>query len=161
MKVNYQRVFLLLLALVLLGAVPGVRAQEEEPGITLRLSRDFGYGSGIEAQGRFSYRVEGPDDLVRVEFYMDDTLIGTDEEAPFRLQFDTGQYELGLHRMSAIGYTAGGQELASNIITREFVSAETGIRSAVLTLGGAILLVAVFSVLSYVLTRRGGGSRSY
>lgn len=161
MRVNYQRVFLLLLILVLLGAVPGVHAQEEEPGITLRLSRDFGYGSGVQAQGRFSYRVEGPDDLVRVEFYMDDVLIGADEEAPFRLQFDTGQFELGIHRMHAIGYTADGQELTSNVITREFVSAESGIRTAVLTVGGAILLVAVFSVLSYVLTQRGGGSRSY
>src|SRR5690606_24317745 len=110
MKMNYQRILLWLLSVMLLAAVPVVLAQEEEQGITLSLSRDFGYGSGIQAQGRFSYRVEGPDDLVRVEFYMDETLIGTDEEAPFRLQFDTGQFELGLHRMNAIGYTADGRE---------------------------------------------------
>ena len=51
-------------------------AQEEAPALSLRLNRDFGYGSGLQIQGRLSYRVDAADDVVRVEFLLDDEVIG-------------------------------------------------------------------------------------
>ncbi len=120
-----------LLAAVLLNllAVIVVSAQSEE--LTLSFSRDFGYSSGTgDIQGTFSMKVRGPDDLVRVEFYIDETKIGEDTDAPFRLQFITDNYPLGLHEMYAVGYTADGREYRSKVVTANFVSADEGWQAA-------------------------------
>lgn len=104
--------------------------------LSLRLSRDFGYASGTGSiQGTFSMRVTGPDDLARVEFFIDEEKIGEVSQAPFNLRFTTDNYSLGNHRMVAIGYTEDGAELRSNEIRAEFVSASEGMKAA-----GSILI---------------------
>lgn len=149
--------FSVFLALTLcLLAVSAAFAQDE--GITLKMSRDFGYSSGTgDIQGLFSMKVTGPDNLVRVEFYIDETMIGEITAAPFRLQFTTDDYPLGLHNMYAIGYTSDGQELRSRVLTGNFVSAEAGWDSAgkILVPMVSVLLVAILLavVLPAVLTR--------
>lgn len=90
--------------------------------MTLRLRRDFGYGAGTQIRGTFSIRVSGPETLERVVFLLDDAPIGEDIEAPFSWQFRTENYSLGLHTLSAVGYTNSGEELRSNTIVRNFVS---------------------------------------
>ena len=147
-----------LLMLVLLLARPSqlVAAQEDEPQLELRLSRDFGYGSGLQIQGRFSYRVSGPDDLVRVQFLLDDEVIGEATEPPFRLRFQTGDYELGWHTLSAVGYTADGRELRSETLQRNFVPAQNSIYIIIAAAG----LIVAFRAVSYFLTRdRSGGQQ--
>jgi hypothetical protein len=57
---------------------------QDEPALELRLSRDNGYGFGNEMQGKFSYRVNGPDNLVRVEYLMDGEVIAESTSEPFR-----------------------------------------------------------------------------
>jgi len=114
-------VFILLLQGFIILPAHHVLAQEDT-SLTLKLNRDFGYGLGNQMQGRFSYRVSGPDDLERVVFLLDGESIGEDNEAPFRLQFQTDDYALGPHAMSAVGYTSSGIELHSNVIDRKFVS---------------------------------------
>jgi hypothetical protein len=107
-------------------------AQDGEE-LRLRLNRDFGYsaiGSG-QIQGTFSMIVSGPEDLSRVVFYLDDQVLDEVVEAPFRLRFVTDNYALGDHSLSAIGYTADGRELRSNIIRTEFVSASAGLGDCV------------------------------
>lgn len=106
-----------------------VHAQETE-SLDLRLSRDFGSSLGGRISGTFSYRVTAPDDVVRVEFYLDDQLIGEDGERPYRLQFQTGNYELGSHTLYAIGYTNDGISYPSNPINREFQSGQDSTRTA-------------------------------
>ncbi len=117
-------------------------AQEGADIISLRLSRDFGFGMGANIQGTFSYRVSGPDNLVRVVFLLDGEEIGEDAEAPFRLQFRTETYALGVHTMSAEGYTNDGRTLQSNVIQRQFVSGSESTKVA-LWLIVPILLIAV------------------
>ena len=121
---NFIHLFrLLLVVMCMLVFVSPVLAQETNP-LTLRLNRDFGYSSGTgQIQGTFSMRVSGPDNLSRVEFQIDGNTIGEATAAPFNLRFETGQFELGIHTMSAIGYTSDGRELRSNEITAEFVPA--------------------------------------
>lgn len=134
------------LTLVLSGATA---VAQSEDGLTLSLSRDFGTGLASGIQGTFSYRVSGPDDLVSVSFYMDDQLIGEDSEAPFRLQFKTDNYAVGVHTLYATGVTQDGRELTSNTINRNFLSSSEANRSMVtivvpillLALGGVILRV--------------------
>lgn len=112
-----------------LAGVSVVYAQEPPP-LTLRLNRDFGSSFGTRISGTFSARVNAPDEVVRVAFFIDDTQIGVDSEAPFRLQFRTSTYGLGIHTIQAIGYTQGGEELASNQLQREFISSSSGISQA-------------------------------
>jgi hypothetical protein len=161
--VKYLRVFvsLLLLSFILPAAV---HAQESEDQLTLSLNRDFGYGGfGGEIQGRFSFRASGPADLEQVAFYMDGQLVGNADAAPFRFQFSTGDYSPGIHTLSAIGYTTGGETLHSNQLTRHFLTAEeahdatTGL---VFPLLGALAAIAVIGVVVTALLGRRKGTKT-
>ncbi len=100
-------------------------AQTEDKQLSLRLSRDFGYSSGRgDIQGTFSMKASGPEDLERVVFLIDEEIIAEINEPPFNLRFNTDNYPPGIHRMSAVGYTSSGQELISNEIQAEFVTAQ-------------------------------------
>lgn len=153
-KIN---VALLIAALLSLLVITAVSAQTEE--LTLSFSRDFGYSFGTgDIQGAFSMKVSGPADLARVAFYIDDTKIGEDAEPPFRLQFNTDNYPLGVHKMYAVGYSTIGREYRSKVVTANFVSADEGWQAAskiiiplVAVVFGAILL----SVIVPMLTGRG------
>jgi DNA-directed RNA polymerase subunit RPC12/RpoP len=144
----------------LLLATPALA--QEDNSLSLRLSRDFGYSSGSgQIQGTFSMHVTGPANLARVDFFIDGKQIGEAAKAPFSLQFSTGSYPLGIHKISAVGYTSDGKELHSSEVTAEFVSADQGLKSTgkiaipILVFSGlAVLLSALFPVLT------GRGKRS-
>lgn len=113
---------LVCLLLAALSTLTPIQAQEND--LILRVSRDWGYsGFSGDIQGNFSFHVEGPADTVKVEFYIDDQLIGTDTEAPWRYPFQTDDYPLGPHQMKAIGHTASDATLVSNVVTYTFVTA--------------------------------------
>jgi len=145
----------LILGCLLLGMMMvGTAVAQSNNTLTLRLSRDFGTGIGSNIQGTFSYRVSGPDNLVSVTFYLDDQIIGEDSEEPFRLQFKTEDYSLGVHTFSAIGLTKEGQELTSNSLTRNFISGSDATRST-LYIAAPILLLSFGGIfISWWLTSR-------
>jgi hypothetical protein len=147
-------------------------AQSEEEILSLRLSRDFGYSSGSgDIQGTFSLRASGPDDLVKVIFFMDEQVMGEITQAPFSLRFSTDDFSPGIHRMTAVGYTSAGQELHSNEIQAEFVTAEQGYQQTlkfILPLFGFIALAVLISLLFPMILTRGkttslspGAARNY
>ena len=148
-----KKLFLTTILLTLFIFQP-VLAQDSNE-LNLRLSRDWGYSSGTgKIQGLFTLRATGPENLERVVFYIDDQVIGESTETPFRLQFDTDNYPLGVHTIQARGYTRDGREISSNQYRQEFVSAETGWQSgakiALPIIGivfGVILLTFLFPVL--------------
>jgi hypothetical protein len=120
-------------------------AQEED--LVLRLRRNFGYGGSGEIQGLFSMIAEESDIVTRVVFYIDEQAIGEDQEAPFQVQFSTDSYSLGMHSLSATGFTEDGDEIQSNIIQIEFVSAEAGWKAGLeLVLPMLVILAVVFGV---------------
>jgi hypothetical protein len=147
-------------------------AQTEEEQLSLRLSRDFGYSSGTgDIQGTFSMRVSGPDDLVRVVFFIDEQPLGDSTVPPFRLRFSTDDFPTGIHRLAAVGYSSSGKEYRSNEIQAEFVTAQQGWQQAlkfILPLLGFIALAVIISLLFPMLISRGkttslqpGAARSY
>lgn len=161
-------VTLLTLVLVISG-VTAAAAQDGE-ALSFRLSRDFGYGGfGGEIQGTFSYRVDGPATLARVEFLLDGQVIGEDSESPFRFQFHTGTYALGQHSLSATGYTSDGQILQSETLVRNFVEAgaASDFLARFLVPIGALIAVAVLvpTIISIISERRNptplGAARKY
>ncbi|UCH61278.1 MAG: hypothetical protein JSV61_07290 [Anaerolineales bacterium] len=125
---------------------------QQEGEIVLSLSRDFGYSSGTgKIQGTFSMKVSGPVSLSRVIFLVDGIQIGEDAEVPFKFQFRTENFELGIHTLQAIGFTSDGKELRSNEQRREFVSAEQGWKAAGKIVIPLVVIVIVAMLLSTLL----------
>lgn len=147
-----------ILAVLWFAAMHPVLASAQA-ALSLRLSKDFGYSSGTgKIQGTFSMKASGPDNLSRVIFYIDGKQIGEVSQAPFNLQFNTDSYSLGIHTLSASGYTTDGAELQSNEIKAEFVTASQGWQAA-LKIAIPIIVLAfgamLFSALGPALMGRG------
>lgn len=125
----------------------------QSTGLTLSLTRDFGYGGfNGDIQGLFSMHVSGPANLTRVEFFIDTNPIGESSKAPFVFQFSTDTYPLGMHSLYAVGYTADGRVLRSETISANFVPASEGTKAALrmviplfVIIIGAVLLAVLFS----------------
>jgi DNA-directed RNA polymerase subunit RPC12/RpoP len=142
------------------GAAASALGQGTEPELVLSLHRDFGYGGFGEIQGNFRLTASGPQDLTRVVFWMDDQVLGEVTAAPWQVRFHTDSFAPGSHAMSALGYTAAGQELHSNEIRTRFLSSQEAghatTRLIVVSLGGILVLMALSALLSSVLFRRRG-----
>jgi hypothetical protein len=162
MKNGLSRILPLLLLALLLLPVPGL-AQEGDETLELTIRRDFGYGGGTRIQGRFSMRVSGPDDLTRVEFLIDDQVVFSESEPPYRYNFSTGEFPAGVHTLSAIGYRQDGSTLQSRTWTFEFLTAEQAradIVKIVVPLVGVVVLFMLIGVLTpFLLGRRKRGFR--
>jgi len=163
---THRRNLLRLSLLLLLFLVPVIsaHAQTAEPGFTISLQRDFGYGGiGNDIQGLFTIRTAGPENLVKVEFYLDDNLMGSSSAEPFNFQFRTEDFPLGQHILYAVGTVSNGEQLRSNAVTPNFVAAEQGWRTTITIVVVIFVLVIGAMVLSGFITtfsRRGnkGGS---
>jgi len=146
----------LIAMLISLTSVFIAQAQIDE--LTISFSRDFGYSSGGgDIQGLFSIKAGGPDTLTKIVFYIDDTMIGEDTEAPYRLQFDTDTYSLGQHAIYAIGITSDGRELKSKVVHANFVSAAEGNQAAmriVIPILGIVVIAVLLAAIVPIITGR-------
>lgn len=167
-----KKIQIALLLATILSILFAVAAFAQSHELTLRTSRDFGYGGlNNDIQGLFSMKVTGPADLVRVVFYIDSDAIGEVTQAPFNLQFNTDNYPLGQHNLSAVGFSSSGQQYSSNVITRNFVSSSEGNKAALQIVIPVIVIVFGAILLSFVvplITGRGkiknlplGAERNY
>lgn len=157
-EIAFRVKLIVLTVLLLTSPFTPARAQEENQ-LTLRLSRNFGYSSGTgDIQGTFTMQAEGPEDLTRVVFYIDDQMIGEVLDPPFQLRFNTKDFPLGVNTLRAVGYTSQGDQLLSNQQRRNFVPAEVGMQVAgkiVLPLLGIIILAVILSIAVPSLVSRG------
>jgi len=153
---GYYFLMILFISWILL---PGLAWAQEEFPLKLSLSRDFGYSSGTgQIQGTFSMKVTGPDNLSRVVFLIDDQPMGEITAAPFKVRFKTDSYPLGVHTLSAVGYTADGQELHSNGKKAQFVEASEGWKTAgkiVLPILGILVGISIVAYLIPAIFIRG------
>ncbi len=146
-----MRTSLLLLFCALSFAFAAPAFAQDDAELKLRLSRTFGYSSGAgDIQGLFTIYVAGPEDLVKVTFYLDEEAMGEVAQPPFELRFNTDNYPLGVHTISAIGLTSAGREVRSNELRVKFVTAEEGFQAGariVLPLLGVAFAAIIFSSL--------------
>jgi hypothetical protein len=149
-----KKVFLLLLALGLFTTLGvSLASAQAEQQLVLKLNRDFGYGGfGNDIQGLFTAKISNPpENLTRVEFYIDGNLMGEDAEAPYALQFNTDSYPNGLHTLSAVGYTSDGTQIQSNEIQVQFVPAGAGMTSVFRIIIPIIILFVVIGLIAVFL----------
>ena len=137
---------LVLIASIIL--VLPVTAQEEDETLILVFNRDFGYGGfGGEIQGRFSLKVKSPEDVVRVEYFIDGEKVFEGTEFPFKWQFNTANFPEGRHTFSAIGYKADGTEVHAQEFTRIFLSAENAWSETVNIIVPLLIVVGAVSLI--------------
>jgi hypothetical protein len=142
---------------LMIAVVRPVRAQGDSE-LRLTLQRNFGYASGSgEIQGAFTMRASGPEDLQRVVFFIDGDQVGEATQAPFELRFHTDSYSLGQHTLTAVGYTASGQEVPSNIVQVTFATADEGFRAGMRIALPLLGIVLALLVLSFVVSFVSGG----
>ena len=161
MKKIWAQVSLVLMLTISLSFFT-TRAQSDED-LILSLRRNFGYSSGTgKIQGTFTITITGPDSLNRVVYIIDDEVMGEVTTSPYKLQFQTNDYPLGIHTITALGYTHDGTELHANHIRVEFVSAEAGWQSAMKIVIPLLVIVFGGMILSYTITTlTGRRSKSY
>lgn len=138
---------LIVLAVFALVAMP-VRAQEE--GLSISVSKQFGYNMGSQIQGTFRIRARGPEDLAAVTFLLDGELLGEATAEPFVLTFKTDDYTPGWHEITAVGTTSGGQTLTARTLSFQFVSAEAAGQSMVKLIVPILVLVVIVTLATGV-----------
>jgi hypothetical protein len=137
---------LTIILLAILGFVTPARAQAVEE-LVFNVSRDFGSSDGTgNIQGTFSMNVTGPSNVVKVQFYIDNTLIAEDTEPPFKVQFVTDDYAPGTHTMHAVGFTSDERELRTREMTFNYMTAEES-RQRGLRIAMPIIALALIWVL--------------
>jgi hypothetical protein len=159
MKKTTRLFHVLILTLALALCLP-VLAQAQDQGLTLKFNKIIGYlsiGNG-EAQGSMRLEAVGPTDLQRVVFTIDGQPLAEVSQAPFSTSFNTENYPLGSHKLSAVGYTASGNELKAQDITVKFVTAAQGMQFAFKILIPILVVLAaagLLTILLPMLTSRG------
>lgn len=147
---------LFVVAFVLLSAA---RAFAQNQDLVLHMSRDFGFaGFSNDIEGLFSVSVDGPQNLAHVDFYLDEQVMASVDQAPFRYQFSTKSYAPGEHRLYAIGTTTDGQQLQSNEFVRVFLTADEARNSIIrliIPILGIVIVVAGLSIGLPMLFGRG------
>ncbi len=123
-----------------------VYAQDEGHTLDLGLSRTNGYGGfNGEIQGTFTISASSEGALQSVTFYYNDAVLGEDNEAPFKLQFNTEIMDPGLVNFNAVGYFSDGSTAQSNTIQRTVLS-EEAVKEAMAGMLVPILIVVVVIV---------------
>jgi hypothetical protein len=151
---EWWRGFIITLLMIWLLVAMPVLAQEE--GLSISVSKQFGYNMGSQIQGTFKIRVRGPEDLATVTFLLDGETLGEATTAPFELSFETGEYAPGWHEIAATGMTSGGQSLTSRTLSFQFVSAEDAGKAAAKLIVPVLVLVVVAVLATGVFPMLGG-----
>ncbi len=147
------------IALILLKLVTIVGMAQADSQVYLTLDKVIGYKSGfwvsqLEAQGTLAVNAEAPAGVTRVAFYIDgSTLMGEDTQAPFSLQFYSDSYVLGMHTLTARGFTAEGKEIGSNTISVKFVTTAESVNAGLLIAVPLAIVVILFSSITWYATR--------
>jgi len=134
-------ILLFIIALVLAVSFSAVLAQESP--YSLRLTRVWGYGNGVDINGRMSLTVKGNQPQIQeVTFLMDGLIIGVVGTSPFKLEFDTNDFDPGIHRLTAEVKTTAGETHTTDALASNFVEKEAANQSLLRTLlivGGIVL----------------------
>jgi hypothetical protein len=148
-------------ALFLLLAAP-VLAQDAEYRLTFR--RDFGYGNGGDVRGNMSVLLAGDEANVQsVTFLMDGQKVAEQTAPPYKFSFNTADYSLGQHVISAVVTTKDGRSVTTNEIARNFVSAdvESGtMRKILVPIVGMVVLITLGGAALQYFSMRGNATRA-
>jgi uncharacterized C2H2 Zn-finger protein len=116
------------------------------PTISLSLTRTNGYSWGNDINGHFSLSAHVSSDVVRVEFYLDDALQFTATGSSFSWAFDTNDYPLGQHNITAVAYDSAGQQASSSVLSKNFVEMPVSFYFILILVVGVAVVISVVAV---------------
>ena len=149
----------LILAALLFGQIGVVFAQEDD--YTVHMSRNFGYGGGVNIRGVFTISLRGGEAAVRnVRFIIDGETLAEVGSAPFTFKFETDDYGFGVHDLWAEVELRDGSSLTTSSVQYNFVSPEeereqVGSVMGVI-LGGVVVILLIVGLVQGTLLK---GSR--
>lgn len=146
----------LFLALILVFSE--AQAQSTSPW-TLKLVRDFGYGSGSDIQGRMTLYLGGDlSTITKVVYYMDDEIMAEVLQEPFKLAFNTDDYGPGVHEMRAeISSNDGKVTLAGPIVYNFLSASDSGERTTTMIVIIIGITLAAMGLSWFISSRQKGG----
>ena len=98
-----------------------IPAASARPTMKLSVNKIAGYQFGSALSGSFVVDTKVSSDVVRVEFYLNGTLVNNATAAPFGWRSNTNMYASGHYNITAVAYDASGQQ-ASAMLHANFVS---------------------------------------
>jgi hypothetical protein len=78
------------------------------PSLSISTYKNNGYGWGSDMGGLWTFTAEVSQDVVFVEFYLDNQLQLNSTATPFKWQFNTANYNLGEHMIKVVAYDSSG-----------------------------------------------------
>jgi hypothetical protein len=138
--------FVLILCMFMFLPV-AINAQELEEPLVLGLSKDYGYAAAGQIQGSFSLKVRSPNDLERVDFYIDDQLVHSATQPPFQFKFNTAEYSIGEHTFFAVGFRSDNSMFSSSEFSREFISADDAWKKVGKLVGPVFVIIGIVALL--------------
>lgn len=135
--------------LVLLAFSAGcilIPAASAQPTIKLSMNKIAGYQFGSGMSGTFAVSAKVSATVVRVEFYLNGTLVNNATAAPFGWRSNTNMYPAGHYNITAVAYDSSGQQ-ATAMLHENFVSVPILVYIVLL----AAILFGVFVVVPMVI----------
>jgi hypothetical protein len=117
-----------------------------QSSFTLNVHRNVGYSSGAQIRGSFNLAVVGPANIQSVTFLIDGQPMKQVTAAPFALDFETTDYALGFHDLSANVQTTDGQTFTTPVRRFEFATADeesAAVKSIVIPIIGIVAVIAL------------------
>ncbi len=137
-----KRIFLLLVLAIFMALSYSTVLAQDSP-FTLRMVRDWGYGNGADINGRMTVSVKGDEaQIQQVTFFIDGEVMASVTASPFKHQFDTNNFEPGLHRLTAEVKTTTGETYTTNGLVSNFVEkgeANQSMLKILLLVGGIVV----------------------
>ena len=125
-----------------------------QSSFSLNVHRNVGYSSGSQIRGSFNLAVVGPANIQSVTFLIDGQPMKQVTAAPFSLDFETTDYSLGWHDLSASVQTTDGQTFPTPVRRFEFATAaqeSASVKSIVIPMIGIVAVIALVILGSQVL----------
>src|SRR5271157_369030 len=109
MNLSVRVIGCLLISCLLLLSYAAIAATAK-PSLAVSFYRNNGYSMGNDINGLFTINTEVSSNVSHVEFYLDNELQQNTTSAPFKWQFDTNNYTLGLHTIKIVAYDFLGED---------------------------------------------------
>ena len=149
--INRYKVIGLVFLVLVLGCA--LNSSAAAPSVSISSYKNNGYGWGNDMGGMWTFTAEVSEDVVFVEFYLDNQLQFNSTDAPFNWQFNTADYSLGEHMFRFVAYDSSRltatTEKQANFVEYSFTDA-----LVIIVVAFVVVMVVSLAVLLYRVRRK-------
>jgi hypothetical protein len=112
------------LIFILVGVLVTPVFAQSQNNLQIGITKTFGFASGNQIRGTFTLYITGSASIKSVQYLVDNKPLGTASSAPFNLTFQTTDYAIGFHDISAVVTTSDGGTITVAARTFEFATSD-------------------------------------